>query len=187
MVPRPAYEYETLARNFPNGAVLLFDRNLRHTIADGVGLAALGVTKEALEGRTLFEAFPEPLARVLAPAYLGALDGRAGNFELKNEERIHSLQVIPVRDAAGAIWAETSREDFTQTHDVMNVDLLRWVSSNLTRMAYVDEALEEYGMKDLAHALMAGQAAEMGEVYDYVLSGLEAQVAADEADQEDSE
>jgi hypothetical protein len=105
VVPRPAYEYETLARNFPNGAVLLFDRNLRHTIADGVGLAALGVTKETLEGRTLFDAFPEALARVLAPAYLGALDGRAGNFELVHDERVHSLQVIPVRDASGAIFA----------------------------------------------------------------------------------
>jgi PAS domain S-box-containing protein len=105
VVPRPAYEYETLARNFPNGAVILFDRAFRHTIADGVGLAALGVTKETLEGMTLHEAFPEPLARVLEPAYRGALEGRAGNFELAHDERVHSLQVIPVRDAAGEIFA----------------------------------------------------------------------------------
>jgi PAS domain S-box-containing protein len=105
VVPRPAYEYETLARNFPNGAVLLFDRELRHTIADGVGLAALGVTKETLEGRTLADAFAPELARLLEPAYRGALEGRAGTFELAHEDRIHSLQVIPVRDATGEIFA----------------------------------------------------------------------------------
>ncbi|WP_017720153.1 PAS domain S-box protein [Kamptonema formosum] len=35
--------YRTLAANFPNGAVFLFDQNLRYPLGDGAGLATLGL------------------------------------------------------------------------------------------------------------------------------------------------
>jgi PAS domain S-box-containing protein len=55
--------YRTLARNFPNGAVLLFDRDLRYQLADGLGLADVGLSKDILEGRTIWEAFPGHVER----------------------------------------------------------------------------------------------------------------------------
>lgn len=42
--------YRTLARNFPNGAVLLFDRHLRYILADGAGLGKVGLSSQMLEG-----------------------------------------------------------------------------------------------------------------------------------------
>lgn len=59
--------------------------------------------------------------------------------------------------------------------DVYNYDLLQWVSSNLWRMAYVDDAMDN-GAKTLADALMWGQSEEMREVYDCVLNSLQAQL-----------
>jgi len=56
--------------------------------------------------------------------------------------------------------------------DVYTHDLLQWLSSNLSRMGYVDEILDEefqYLSKEnrnLSYLLMAGQLREMNEVYE---------------------
>ena len=47
--------YRTLIKHYPNGSVFLFDRDLRYTLVDGQGLAAVGLSKEQLEGKTLWE------------------------------------------------------------------------------------------------------------------------------------
>lgn len=64
--------------------------------------------------------------------------------------------------------------------DVYNYDLLQWVASNLNRMAYVDEAMEN-GAKSLSDALMWAQSDEMREVYSAVLSFLESSLETEEA------
>jgi hypothetical protein len=56
--------------------------------------------------------------------------------------------------------------------DVYTHDLLKWLSSNLNRMGYVDEVLAdefEYLSKEnknLCHLMMVGQLREMSEVYE---------------------
>ncbi|HSF75100.1 MAG TPA: PAS domain-containing protein, partial [Microcoleus sp.] len=50
--------YRTLIKHYPNGSVFLFDRDLRYTLVDGQGLAAVGLSKEQLEGKTLWEVSP---------------------------------------------------------------------------------------------------------------------------------
>lgn len=68
--------------------------------------------------------------------------------------------------------------------DVYNSDLLQWVSSNLRRASYVDEAVQEYGFPDSGffQALMIGQLAEREEVFSLVLAGLQ-EVAEEEGEQ----
>jgi PAS domain-containing protein len=39
--------YRALARSFPNGAVFLFDANLRYALADGAGLAEVACRRNA--------------------------------------------------------------------------------------------------------------------------------------------
>ena len=43
--------YRDIARNFPNGAVLLFDRDLRFTLAEGQGLATAGFSPDGPRGQ----------------------------------------------------------------------------------------------------------------------------------------
>ena len=43
--------YRTLAQHFPNGAVFLFDRDLRYTLAGGTGLAATGLSSAHVRGQ----------------------------------------------------------------------------------------------------------------------------------------
>lgn len=93
------------AEAFPNGALLLFDRRLRHTFAAGRGLRAMGVGARELEGQTVREAFGPETWTVLEPAYRAALEGRESWFELPIGERDHLHRVVPVRNRAGTVVA----------------------------------------------------------------------------------
>jgi diguanylate cyclase (GGDEF)-like protein/PAS domain S-box-containing protein len=93
------------AEAFPNGALLLFDRRLRHSFAAGRGLKTIGVSPREIEGRTVREAFPAEVWTVLEPAYRAALEGRESAFELPHGDRDHLHRVVPVRDRSGAIVA----------------------------------------------------------------------------------
>ncbi len=97
--------YRTLARNFPNGAVILFDDDLRYILADGAGLAEIGLSKEMLEGKTIWELFPADVTEILEPRYRAALAGQASAFEVPYAGSIYALHALPIRDERGEIVA----------------------------------------------------------------------------------
>lgn len=68
-------EYRAIVRHFPNGSVFLFDRDLRYLIAEGEGLAAAGLSREMLEGKTIWEALPAEKSATVEPMYRAALAG----------------------------------------------------------------------------------------------------------------
>src|SRR5205085_8051737 len=79
---RSEERYRTLARNFPNGIVAMFDHDLRYTMVEGPALAWLGLTPDALEGKTLQETI-EPVNLALAePHFRSALEGKTSVLEL---------------------------------------------------------------------------------------------------------
>ena len=89
--------YRALARSFPNGAVFLFDADLRYTLADGAGLADVGLSKEMLEGLTIWEALPPDTVAIVEPHYRAALAGEAHVFEAE-----FGGQSVSLTDAAAA-------------------------------------------------------------------------------------
>ncbi len=97
--------YRTLAANFPNGAVFLFNQELRYTIADGAGLPAVGLSKGALEGKTVWEAWPPDTYAMLEPQYRAALAGTATSFEVPHADRIYRVHTLPIKNEHGDIFA----------------------------------------------------------------------------------
>ena len=95
--------YRTLARSFPNGAVFLYDHNLRFTLAEGEGLATVGPSRESLIGRTPCEVFPPEVCRVLEPAYRRALIGESARVVVPFASREYDVHVVPVRGEQGEI------------------------------------------------------------------------------------
>src|SRR5215213_11115813 len=71
-----------LLRNFPNGSVNVFDRDLRYVLADGQGLRQEGLSPEMLVGKTLHELFPKESADFVMPYYQRAFAGEDVEFEL---------------------------------------------------------------------------------------------------------
>jgi|GEM_PF-2285895 len=97
--------YRALAANFPQGALILFDHDLRYTLVDGQGLAAVGLTKETMEGRTVYEVMRPPLSDLIAADYRAALAGRHVSRELTFARHHYLVHALPVRDDAGHVLA----------------------------------------------------------------------------------
>jgi len=90
--------YRTLAHHFPNGAVLLFDHDLRYVMADGEQLLnGIGLKRDDLVGRTLYDiATPQSLPLV-EPHYRRALAGESGTLELTRGDHTYAVTIVPVR------------------------------------------------------------------------------------------
>lgn len=95
--------YRLLVDNFPNGSALLFDGDLRYRIAGGLGLEAVGLTKDGLEGKTIREAFSPELCDTLEPLYRRTLAGEAIVAEVPYQGKFFLTRHLPVRHEGEAI------------------------------------------------------------------------------------
>lgn len=99
--------YRTLAQNFPNGAIILFDRYLRFILVEGSGLSEVGLNNKEYVGKTLWEAFPPDWVEALLPHYQAALAGREYQFELTTSvaSKNYNVHVRPIKNEQGEITA----------------------------------------------------------------------------------
>ncbi|MGI0494421.1 PAS domain-containing sensor histidine kinase [Alkalinema pantanalense CENA528] len=97
--------YRTFASNFPNGGVFLFDTDLRFTLADGLGLAEAGLSKEQLEGQTIWEAIPSDVAHQIEPFYRAALAGETTVTEIPFRGLTYWVYHLPIANDRGEIIA----------------------------------------------------------------------------------
>ncbi len=97
--------YETLVDNFPDGAVFLFDEDLRYTLAGGAGLEPLEVAAEAFNGATPHELLPERVADELVRYYREALEGVENSFDQSYRGLQYRIRTLPVRDETGEVVA----------------------------------------------------------------------------------
>jgi PAS domain S-box-containing protein len=97
--------YRAIAENFPEGAIYIFDHDLRFRVADGKAMKALGYRKEELEGKTIWEATDAETCHYLEQRYPRVLAGESLHFETQLKGRIFSSSYVPIRDAHGSITA----------------------------------------------------------------------------------
>jgi len=147
--------YRLLAKNFPGGMVLLFDQDLRHILADGKGLSALGLSKEALEAGTIWERFDPETCRRIEPAYRAVLAGETTVLEVLfpdetsqgKGERVYQVHTLPVRDDGGGILAGMAvAQDVTEQR--WAEEAVRWqarhdVLTGLPNRALLRDRLEQ--------------------------------------------
>lgn len=100
--------YRTLSSNFPKGAVVLFDKDLRYTLAEGHCLTEVGFSKDSLEGKTIWEVFPPQTYEILEPTYRDAFDGKSTVFEIAYGKKVYLIHVLPVKNERGEILAGMS-------------------------------------------------------------------------------
>ena len=109
-VPDPVTDpyLRTLLTHLTEVAVLVVDRQLRFVGAGGAGLAAAGWDPDELLGMSVHEAVPADTAVALAGLYQRALDGeyvRVRQRGVRAPDRLHDVELVPIRDAAGDVEA----------------------------------------------------------------------------------
>ncbi len=97
--------YRTLAQTIPQSAVIIFDLDLRYTLAEGGLLKKHGYSKEMLEGKTLYEVFPAAISKKWAKHYRRALKGETVELKQETISGCYQIYVVPVRDETGKIFA----------------------------------------------------------------------------------
>ncbi|MEM8637465.1 MAG: EAL domain-containing protein [Cyanobacteria bacterium P01_G01_bin.54] len=106
-------QYRMLVSNFPQGVVMLYDPELRYTLAAGKQLRIFQADNQPLEGRTLLEALKPETHQRLEPLYRQALQGETGQTELPLGDRTYRTYVGPVYDNTGQVISGMS-----VTHDI---------------------------------------------------------------------
>ncbi len=94
-----------IVREFPEGAVIVFDREFRYLCAGGRGLSTVGLTREMIENKTIHEVFPPEVATILERCYTGILAGEEVTVEIPFGERTFLHRVSPLTDTNGTVLA----------------------------------------------------------------------------------
>ena len=149
------------------------------TLADAMHAAFISKTRD--NGDTFYCLAPDSPEWMFDACY-------AGHGEMLPDDFRYAI----IREAVGFISDRGEDFDvdgddsaeFADGVDVYHSGLLAWVASNLHRMAYVDEALEGYGFKELGRALMAGQSLERREIFDAVVQALQERADNDDDSQD---
>lgn len=157
--------YRLLVENFPNGAVILFDRELRYLVADGAGLEETGLSRELLEGKRLQEIFAPELSAHLEPFFQATLAGEPQVYEVPYAGRIYENRTFPIRNEESEVIAGLLMTQDITARKQTEAELAR-SNTELQQFAYaVSHDLQEplrtiTGFLQLVEGQCEGQMAE---------------------------
>lgn len=117
--------YSAIARNFPNGTINVFDRNLNYIFVEGKELFQLGITSEKLIGTSYLKRLAEVIRPRIQKALMEVFDGGSHDFELEYKEQFYRLTAVPL----------------SKKNDV--VDKILVVEQNITAQKNASQQLEE--------------------------------------------
>ncbi len=103
MLLRQSGLLRTMARNFPDGAMAIFDNELRFQMLEGKALSQLAVTPEQVEGRSLMDLTDEENRETLVNRYRRVLAGETLSAENAYQGRWFLTHYIPLRDASDEV------------------------------------------------------------------------------------
>ncbi|SEV96628.1 PAS domain S-box protein [Natrinema salifodinae] len=106
--------YRTLAENFPDGIVALFDDELRYTAAGGQLLDDLDVERDAVLGQTIHERYSDDLLSEIEPHFRAAIDGEERTFEVTHCDRELRAHTLPIRTGEAVSAGMLVVQDITE-------------------------------------------------------------------------
>lgn len=95
--------YETIARNFPNGVLGIYDATLTLVFTEGTEYRRMGIPAASLVGKSVDAIYPPHLAAQIKPHLLRALEGMESRFDLEVGTAQYEYVVTPLPDHEGRI------------------------------------------------------------------------------------
>jgi len=75
--------YQTVIKNFPNGAVFLFDKDLNYIHVEGTALKEVGLVKEEMIGKSVQDVFPPGVSDIATTNQQLLFEGKTCYFEVE--------------------------------------------------------------------------------------------------------
>ena len=108
-------QYQTLAENFPDGAVYLIDDSLEYIRARGEALERSDLSPADIEGHSPHDVFPDELADEACNHYEQAFNGETVTAEQEYDGERYRVQVTPVDgDGTEIRYVMAVAQDITQ-------------------------------------------------------------------------
>ena len=95
--------FRSIAKNFPNGAIMVMDTDLRFVFVDGTELMRVGYRSDELIGLRMSDLFPAEAGDILEENLKEVLKGEFREFELAYKSFIYSMQAVPLSNEDGEI------------------------------------------------------------------------------------
>ncbi|MCC6614168.1 MAG: PAS domain S-box protein [Anaerolineae bacterium] len=95
--------YQALVQHLQNTAVIMFDRDMRYTLAEGAILQEAGYAREAIVGKTIFDVLPFESQQALLPMYERLLRGETFQMERTSHGLHYMSSFVPIYGADGIV------------------------------------------------------------------------------------
>lgn len=90
--------YKLIARNFPNGVINVFDKNLNYVFVDGMEMFNKGITGEMLIGTSFLKRVNPLIRKELKENLMNVFKGHNMTFESKIEDKIYMINAVGLHD-----------------------------------------------------------------------------------------
>ncbi|MGE5480354.1 MAG: ATP-binding protein [Chloroflexota bacterium] len=133
--------YTAIAKNIPNGSIMLFDKDYRYTFASGAGFDLINKAPDYYVGKTLWDVAPKESAQTLASMYGRAFLGETSYGEIEYFSRTFAVTITPVKSSDGEIEMGllltqdiTDKKRYRDQLAQMNADLERRVTERTLQL-----------------------------------------------------
>ncbi|MEM7738676.1 MAG: PAS domain-containing protein, partial [Deinococcota bacterium] len=88
--------YEAVLENYPNGSIVLFDKDFRYTMFKGEESQRLGIEESMFVGKTIYELLDAELIAQLEPIYQATFRGEAAQHDVSFAGQLYSARFVPI-------------------------------------------------------------------------------------------
>ncbi|MEZ4936380.1 MAG: PAS domain S-box protein [Crocinitomicaceae bacterium] len=95
--------HQLIARNFPEGTINVFDRNLNYVFVEGEELYSMGITSEKLIGTNYLDRLPKRLHEEIKSNLKQVFEGNSTSFQVNLKKNHYQLSSVPLASENGII------------------------------------------------------------------------------------
>jgi PAS domain S-box-containing protein len=117
--------YTAVARNFPNGTINVFDKDLNYIFAEGKELFNLGITSKKLIGTSYLDRLSKTVRPTIESALMEVFGGEKKDFELEYKNEFYNINAVPL------------------FNEKKEIDKILVVERNITQQKLAKQQLEE--------------------------------------------
>src|SRR6476619_169982 len=92
-----------IVQHFPQGDIIAFDHDLRYLSVRSPHPGEVGLSRQMLAGRTIFDVFPPEVIALIEPRFRQSLAGRDSSIEVPYESRRYLMRRGPLCAPNGLI------------------------------------------------------------------------------------